>query len=69
MRATINKVNEALRKAGFQDLRIEKGNGYFYFYGRDTDKWFETGVYVFRLNQMTIEEWVKEALYRHEIYD
>ena len=59
-KATFKKVNAALKDAGL-DVELVKGEGYFYFAGEGTDGWASTGVYVYRLTDLTVEEWMEEA--------
>ena len=61
---TLKKVNAELTRA---DIRAElvKGDGYFYFSGQDVELAQEQGVYgVFRLNDLSLEQWVEEARQR-----
>jgi hypothetical protein len=61
-RVTINSINKALSATGL-DCEIVKGYGYFYFCGPAMDQVREEhGVYgVFRLSDLTIEQWVSIA--------
>lgn len=60
-RVTINAINKAIAEAGL-DCEIVKGSGYFYFQGKSVECAKEQGVYgVYRLSDISIEEWVKEA--------
>ena len=53
---TLKKVNKAIKDKGY-DAELVKGDGYFYFSGEDVSLCFEQGVYVYRLNQLTLEHW------------
>lgn len=54
-------INQALKKAGI-DAEIVKGDGYYYFFGKDVEHAREQGVYdVCYLNQLTVEQWVSRA--------
>lgn len=53
---TLKKVSKAL-PAGFE---LVKGEGYYYFAGPGTEGWHTTMVCVFRLNHMTLEQWLSE---------
>lgn len=54
----IKTVNKAIAHMG--DITLIKGDGYFYFAGDNVDIG-STGVYVFSLNQLTLEQWICEA--------
>lgn len=56
---TLKKVNKALEDKGIED-RLFKGKDYFYFWGPQACQFHETSVYVFRLSELTIEEWLQE---------
>jgi len=64
---TLRAVNEALRELG---VELVRGEGYFYFASRDPYhpilKAKETGVYVYRLNDLSLARWVEEAVARIE---
>lgn len=55
---TLRTVNKAIAHLG--DIELVKGNGYFYFAGDSVNVWAE-GVYVYRLNELSLERWVEEA--------
>ena len=55
---TLRTVNKAIAHLG--DIELVKGNGYFYFVGEDVNVWAE-GVYVYRLNELSLERWIEEA--------
>ncbi len=59
-RVTIKSINRAILDAGL-NAEIVRGVGYFYFVGDDVDLRKESSVYVYRLNELSIEEWVEEA--------
>ena len=54
-RLTIKRVNKELEK---YDAELVKGNGYFWFFTKDNLK--ESGVYVNRLNALTLGGWINE---------
>jgi hypothetical protein len=60
-RVTINRVNAALKAAGFKDCELIHGEGYFYFAGSDTSHWYQTSVEIFHLSDFTVNEWVAFA--------
>ena len=55
---TINRINKNLKILG--DIQLVKGEGYFYFVGDDVNVCTD-GVYVYRLNELTPEQWFEEA--------
>lgn len=59
MKATIAMVNEALRKRGRSETLV-KGRGYAYFTGGETARWRATSVYVYRISDLSISEWLEE---------
>jgi hypothetical protein len=59
MKLTLDKVNKELKKQGY-DTTLVKGEGYFYFVGKEAWNFSCQSVYVFRLNELTLEEWIKE---------
>ena len=61
---TLKKVNAELVRLGIR-AELVKGDGYFYFVGQDVELAQEQGVYgVFRLNDLTLDQWVEEARQR-----
>ena len=57
----IRSVNKALKEAGING-ELVRGEGYFYFVGESFYYSSGTSVYVFRVTNLTIEQWVQEAL-------
>lgn len=55
-RVTIKQVKNMAKKYG---LNFHKGNGYFYF--MHPTKSIEGSIYVYTLNQLTLDEWEQEA--------
>ena len=55
---TLKKVNKALAQLG--DIKLIKGEGYYYFIGDDVSMGAE-GVCVNTLNCLEIEGWINEA--------
>lgn len=55
----IRQVNTALRLAGIDD-RLKRGKGYYFFYGPQATSWYQSGVYVYRADLLTVEEWLTE---------
>lgn len=56
-RLTLQSINKALQAVGASE-ELERGDGYFYFAGGNAHKWPATMVYVCRVNDLTIEQWV-----------
>lgn len=56
---TIKQINSAIAAQGGAE-KLAKGNGYFYFYDGDAIDWRESSVYVYRLNQLSLDEWLAE---------
>ena len=59
MRITLKQINDALRAAGHEE-ELVRGRGYFYFAGGDAAIWPSSGVYVYRLSELTLEQWLAE---------
>lgn len=60
MKFALKTLNKELAKLG--QVELVKGEGYFYFNGKSVDQCKEQGVYgVYRLNDLTIEQWIEEA--------
>jgi len=55
---SIPAVNRAIAHLG--DIELVKGNGYFYFAGDTVSVWAES-VYVYRINELSLERWIEEA--------
>lgn len=53
-------INKALAAKGIK-AELIKGEGYFYFIGDDVDCNVD-GVYVFSLNELTLDRWIDEAV-------
>ena len=65
MRVTRKAVNKALEDAGFEGVTIERGDGYWYFWGGEAIGWYDSSVSspmsVPRLTDLTVDQWVHEA--------
>jgi hypothetical protein len=59
MRTTLKAVNRALAAKGFE-AHLEKGDGYFYFYGGEVTDWLDRIVKVPILSSLAVEQWVEE---------
>jgi hypothetical protein len=58
-RINTKMVNAAIEKLGGKE-RLVHGKGYFYFTGGDSELWPRSSVMIYRLNSMTLEQWVEE---------
>lgn len=56
--SSIAQIHRAMRKEGLGDYELVKGEGYFYLVGPDTECWYETSIYSYRLNHMSINQWI-----------
>lgn len=54
---TLKTVNKHLMALGYTE-ELVKGNGYFYFVGQGTGNWYSTSVFVYRLNELNLNQWV-----------
>jgi hypothetical protein len=59
-RITIRQINAELKRIGKKE-ELVAGRGYFYFVGPGTGNWYSTSVAVYRLNHLSLAQWV-EAL-------
>lgn len=53
------EVNSALAALGVAE-RLRAGRGYYYFAGGNAAIWPSSSVYVYRSDEMTVEEWIRE---------
>ena len=60
-RLTLKIVNEELRRRGHQ-ARLEKGSGYFYFFGGEAAEWLDRTIDARTINTFTLKEWIEEFL-------
>jgi len=56
---SVAQVNTFLKSKNV-DEKLNKGKGYFYFSEGDSYNWPSTSVYVYKVNDMTFEEWYDE---------
>ncbi len=56
----LRTINKALAARGHANVELVKGDGYFYFIGEDADQFYTSSVYVYRLNQLTLEQWIND---------
>ena len=59
MRVTLKAINEALNGLA-PDVRLAKGDGYFYFASGETANWLDTTVRVPTLRSLTEEQWIEQ---------
>jgi len=59
MRVTAKAIHDELQRAG-HDVHVEKGDGYFYFWGGEVNSWLDRTVKVPTLGSLTVEQWVAE---------
>ena len=53
-------VNDALKSEGI-DAELVKGEGYYWFDGNDVEFAKTTSVMVYRLNHLSLEQWIQYA--------
>lgn len=56
---SLKQINAALAAKGAAE-RLFKGNGYFYFSEGSADSWYSASVFVNRLSQLTLKQWLAE---------
>ena len=59
MRLTVKAINDELAKRG-HSVRLEKGDGYFYFSGGDAADWLDRTVNVPNVSSLTLDRWMNE---------
>jgi hypothetical protein len=62
MKLTVKRLERAFDAAGLRGLTLTKESGTYYFYGPETYRWYNTCALVTRLDSLTVEEWVDEAV-------
>jgi hypothetical protein len=58
-RITQKAVNDELLRLGCK-VRLEKGSGYFYFFGGEAADWLDRTVNVPALSSLTLKQWPDE---------
>jgi len=55
--------NQIIKKIGNPHLKLYAGEGYFYFVYDNTDpnQWDDHSVYVYRLHDLSLNQWVDEG--------
>jgi len=59
MPLTLKAINAELAKQG-HNVRLEKGDGYFYFFGGEAADWLDRTIRVPKVSSLTLEQWVAE---------
>jgi hypothetical protein len=59
MRLTLNSIAREIAKRGGKEILV-KGNGYFYFAEGEAAAWYSSSVYVYRLSDYTLDQWIDE---------
>jgi len=54
------QVNKYLQQHGIRNVRLERGHGYFTFWGVPIDDWLNRVVVVDRLDALTLGEWLEK---------
>ena len=54
------QVNQFLQQHGIKNVRLERGHGYFSFWGMPIDKWLNRVVVLDRLDALTLNEWLEK---------
>ena len=55
----LRTINKAIASKGI-DVELVKGDGYFYFVGEAVENADTSSVMVFRLNDLTMDQWMEE---------
>lgn len=61
MRVTLKAIHDELHRLG-HNVHVEKGDGYFYFWGTEPNEWLDKTVRVQTLSSLTLEQWVEEFM-------
>lgn len=59
MKNRVAEVNRELKRRGHAE-RLKAGKDYYFFYDGGTNRWPQSGVYVYRAAELTVEEWLRE---------
>jgi hypothetical protein len=59
MRITAKAIHDEFQRLG-HDVHVEKGDGYFFFWGKEANDWLDKTVRVPTLGSLTLEQWVAE---------
>ncbi len=58
--AKLPQVNKFLQQQGIKNVRLERGHGYFTFWGVPIDDWLNRVVVVDRLDALTLNDWLEK---------
>jgi hypothetical protein len=58
-RVTLKAINDELTRRG-HNARLEKGSGYFYFFGGEATDWIDRTVPGTTVGALTPEQWIAE---------
>ena len=58
-RLTLKVVNDKLARLGHR-ARMEKANGYFYFWTGEASDWLDNTVRVAKISDLTLDGWVDQ---------
>jgi hypothetical protein len=56
---SLKTINTELTRRGYS-ARLEKANGYFYFFGGEAADWLDRTVRVRTVNSFTLKQWIEE---------
>jgi hypothetical protein len=59
VRPTLKSIHDELKRLGY-DVHLEKGDGYFYFWGGEATEWLDRTITVRTLGSLTLEQWTEE---------
>jgi hypothetical protein len=59
MRLTLKAIDDELRRLG-NDVHVEKGDGYFYFWKGEANDSLDRTVNVPKVSSVTLEQWIGE---------
>lgn len=64
---TVRDVNKALQELGVPE-KLVKGKGYYFFFGGTTDAWPVTRIDVASIEQLSVQDWVKQYHHLRSMY-
>ena len=56
----VTQVNQFLREHGIKDVGLERGHGYFSFWGMPIHAWLNRIVMAERLDTLTLNQWLEK---------
>ena len=57
----VAEVNREIRKLYGSEMRLRRGQRYYYITGGPADAAFRQGIYVYRASDLTVEQWLDEV--------